>query len=290
MGSKPTDIASLETKSLEDLRILARTAGLRGYSGLRKKQLIELLTNYKDVPGREAPGKTTPSTNVRAAKPKKPAKSKSAHAPATPAPAGSGDFGAASVARPTNASAEERIEFSKYEMTPPGVMLTQAFASTLYEDIEQLPALGTPVLCLLPQKPGVVHAYWTLQPGAETGHLRLRLCNAKEGSIEVLDEIKVPGDRGHWYFHVPQTPEAGELFAHLGYYDARGAFVTAIQRGIARIPTLYASNQTDRSWWISDEDFRAMYLRAGGTVRAQRLYWGGASASSPMNAPSSRQK
>ena len=283
MGSKPTDIASLETKSLEDLRNLARTAGLRGYSGLRKKQLIELLANYKEVPGKEVAGKAVPP-----AKPKKPAKSKSAYADATPA--GAFDVGVPSVVRTTIASAEERIEFSKYEMTPPGVILTQAFASTLYEDIEQLPALGTPVLCLLPQKPGVVHAYWTLQPGAETSHLRLRLCNAKDGSIEVLDEIKVPGDRGHWYFHVPQTPEAGEFFAHLGYYDARGAFVTAIQRGIARIPTLYASNQTDRSWWISDEDFRDMYLRAGGIVRAQRLYWAAASASSPMNAPSSPSK
>ena len=290
MDSKPTDTALLETKSLEELRIMARTAGLRGYSGLRKKQLIELLTKHKAVPGEPAPASA--AATATAVKPKRAAKSKPTRAPAatTPAPAGPGDFSAPSVVRPTNANAEERIEFSKYEMTPPGVMLTQAFASTLYEDIEQLPALGDPVLCLLPQKPGVVHAYWMLQPGAQTGHLRLRLCSAKEGTIEVLDEIEVPHERGHWYFHVPQTPEAGELFAHLGYYDARGTFVTAIQRGIARIPTRYASNQTDRSWWISDEDFRAMYLRAGGVVRAERLYWGAAAASSPMNAPSSPSK
>jgi hypothetical protein len=280
MGSKPTDTARLETKSLEALRALARTAGLRGYSGLRKKQLIEVLAKHKEAP---SPKAAAEAARVTADKPKKAAKSKAAQKPAAV-------LGVTTVAHTTDATAEERIEFSKYEMTPPGVMLTQAFASTLYEDIEQLPSLGDPVLCLLPQKPGVVHAYWTLQPGAETGHLRLRLCSAKDGAIEVLDEIGVSGERGHWYFHVPQAPDAGEFFVHLGYYDARGTFVTAIQRGIARIPTLYASNETDRSWWISDEEFRAMYLRAGGTVRAQRLYWGTTNSSSPMNAPSSQSK
>jgi hypothetical protein len=38
---------SLEVRTLGELRALARTAGLRGYSGMRKKQLIELLVKPK---------------------------------------------------------------------------------------------------------------------------------------------------------------------------------------------------------------------------------------------------
>jgi hypothetical protein len=274
---------TLETKSLEELRTIARASGLRGYSGLRKKQLIELLAKQKARP--------SVADSVGAPTPKKAAKSKPVRMRDVPTatPEKSGDSVVLAGA-PRTANVEERIEVSKFEMTPPGVAFAQAFASTLYEDIDRLPAIGEPVLCLLPQKPGVVHAYWALQPGAETKHLRLRLCSAKESAIELLEEIKINGDRGHWYFQVPQTPDNGEFFAHLGYYDARGAFVTAIQRGIARIPTLYASTRTDRSWWISDEDFRAMYLRAGGTIRARQLYWPAATDSSPINAPSSPSK
>jgi len=176
---------------------------------------------------------------------------------------------------------EEQIESAKFEMAPRGTVwvLPGAYGSDLQEDIERLPTLGEPVLCLLPQKPGVVHAYWLLHSGAQLKPLRLRLCRVTDDTIELLDEIEIQAERGHWYFHVPESDETGNFIAQLGSYDSTGAFVTAIRRGIARIPSLYASAQMDGHWWIGDDEFRAMYLRAGGVRRGGKLLWPGSSSS-----------
>lgn len=273
----------LESKTLDELRALARAAGLRGYSSLRKNQLIELLGkakarssagDAKPAAASKKPAKSKPSRGARAAKPRAKAKPT---ATATPIAA-------------RTLGAEQQIESAKFEMTLPGTRFAQPQLSTLHEDIDRLPASNEPMLCLLPQKPGVVHAYWVLQPGASTKNLKLRLCAIGDSAIEILDEIKLPSERGHWYFQVPAQAEPGSFLAHLGFYDASGKFVTAVHRGIARIPSLYASGHTDRTWWISDEDFRSMYLRAGGVVRGRRLAWGEAASSSAMNAPSSQPK
>jgi hypothetical protein len=278
-GIMESDI--LSTKTLDELRALARTAGLRGYSALRKNQLIEVLAKHKARP--------SAASTARTAAAKKTGKSKSARAKATAAPRAGAVTPRPAVAAPA-LSAEERIESAKFEMTPPGMEFAQPRLSSLHENIDELPTASEPMLCLLPQKPGVVHAYWVLPSGASTANLKLRLCAFGETAIEILEEIELPSERGHWYFHIPDEAHPGTLLAHLGYYDAAGEFVTAIRRGIARIPSLYASARTDRAWWISDTDFRAMYLRAGGVLRGRRLAWGEAAASSPGYAPSSRQK
>jgi hypothetical protein len=83
---------------------------------------------------------------------------------------------------------------------------------------------------------------------------------------------------------VDESADMGEVYLQLGYYEPDGRFVTATRRGIARIPSLYASSHTDRLWWVSEEQFRAMYRRAGGHVRGPRLGWA-ASISSPGGAP-----
>ena len=266
----------MEQKTLKELRAVARAAGLRGYSDLNKKELIELLKKRQ--------ARLATSATERRGAVKKAAKSNSTRRKTSPQ--------RAVTARPTTApefsaeraaTIEERIESAKFEMAPPGAAFPPAprVASSLPENIESLPAPSEPLLCLLPQKPGVVHAYWVLQPGAEIKPLRLRLCRIGRDAIELLEETEIPGERGHWYFHVPQSDEAGNFFAQLGYYDAAGIFVSAIRRGIAHIPSLYASERTDRRWWVSDEEFRAMYLRAGGAMRDARLLWPGYSSSSP---------
>lgn len=261
---------SLEIKTLDQLRALARTAGLRGYTGLRKKQLIELLLKPKvQTTKRVAQEKKqkTPATRPKTAKTR-----------AMP-PVGKIAEKRDVVAK-VETDVEEQIESAKFQTAPPQTAFKQTFAPSLHEDIDALPPLDEPVLCLLPQKPGVVHAYWTLLPGTDKRHLRLRLCYAAQNAIELLEEVDVRGEKGHWYFHVPESAQLGAVIGHLGYYDNSGQFITAIERGIARIPTLHASDRTDRSWWISDADFRAMYERAGGIVRDKQLAWSESSSSS----------
>jgi len=261
---------SLEIKTLDQLRALARTAGLRGYAGLRKKQLIELLVKPKaQTSERAAPGKKpkSSSSRVKTAKTRDVAPTQKNSKRDEPAITVANDI-------------EERIESAKFQTTlPQTAPVKQTFVTSLQEDIDHLPQAGESVLCLLPQKPGVVHAYWMLQPGASRKGLRLRLCYASPDAIEVLEEVDVRGERGYWYFHVPEAAELGAVIGHLGYYDDKGEFVTAIERGIARIPTLQASGTTDRSWWISDADFRSLYERAGGVVRGRKFYWPGSSSS-----------
>lgn len=263
---------SLDTKSLDELRTLARSTGLRGYSGLRKKQLIELLVKQKASP-----------TKLNARK-EKTAKSSDGRAkPAKPREKTSVDAKTSAKTTSTTPVTEEQIGSAKFQTTPPNTPLRQTFVSSLHEDIENLPASGESMLCLLPQKPGVVHAYWTLQPGAQTKPLKLRLCYASDDAMQLLDEVDVSGTSGHWYFQIPDTAELGSVIGHLGFYDTQGKFVTAIHRGIAHIPTLYASGATDRSWWISDDDFHAMYHRTGGVTRGKRLMWPASSSSSSQH-------
>jgi hypothetical protein len=275
---------SMESKSLDELHTMARTLGLRGYSKLRKDELIKLLKKQSALPrshpaaspkdaGKRPLGKSAGPPRRRAA-PKHdttPARTTKTSATAEPA--------AQLLPQPAPAaSEEERIETAKFAVTPAGTGLSpRALADSLHENIEQLPALPISTLCLLPQKPGVLFAYWLLTaPPAPLADLRLRLCRRPpQGAIEILEEVALPAMTSVWYFHIPEHSEPGEYLVHLGHYAGAGGFVTAIERGIARVPNLYASTQIDRRWWISDADFRELYRRAGGVVRGSRLGWPG---------------
>lgn len=272
----------MEARSLAELRALARRLGLTGYSRLRKDELQRLLATHESrqqvappTPTNEAnrmqgvlPGAASAGTEAVTATTNKEPKPQPAAAPTAPGPA---------------PDAEQRVESAKFAFAPPGISVAEPVLGTgLAEDIERLPEIAAPLLSLLPQKPGVLHGYWVIPSGYATPSqtLRLRLAHLHDGDSAVLEELPLPATRGHWYFHVSEAVELGTLYLQLGYYADGGRFVSAIERGIARIPSLYASERTDRQWWVSDEQFRAMYLRAGGFARGTRFGWA-ASVSSP---------
>ncbi len=188
--------------------------------------------------------------------------------------------------RPGNGGhAEQQIESSKYALVAPGqAPYEQRFTADLDENLDYLPAPTEPVICLLPQKPGVLHAYWSFKTPIPVplGDLRLRLGRWRPEGVEFVEEVSLPSARGHWYFHVAESVASGDFYLHLGSYRD-GRFVTAIRRGIARAPWLFASTAVDRRWWIDEEQFNEMYLRAGGVRRHGRLAWPG-SVSSPGGA------
>jgi hypothetical protein len=181
---------------------------------------------------------------------------------------------------------EEQVENAKYATVLPGTAAPRRDTADLNEDIDNLPPVTEPMLCLLPQKPGVLHGYWIVPPNSipYPQSLKLRLGRIARDAFEIIDEIALPDVRGHWYFHLDESADVGAVYLQLGFYEPDGRFVTATRRGIARIPSLYASDRTDRLWWVSEEQFRAMYRRAGGYVRGPRLGWA-ASISSPGGAP-----
>ena len=285
-------------KTLKELRTLARSRGLRGYSKLSRGELEKLLArhNGQKPAVAEKTGKPSPKKNSAGAKPKSTtARTKKKHAvptahtiaPATPAPTLTPTWEWATDV-PRQAADEEQVESAKYAIVPPGVAVPRDETVDLSEDIDNLPPVTEPMLCLLPQKPGVLHGYWIMPPDsfAYPRAFKLRLGRIAGDTLEIIEEIALPHERGRWYFHMDEAADNGAVYLQLGYYEPDGNFVTAIRRGIARIPSLQASGRTDRLWWVSEEQFRTMYRRAGGYVHGPRLNWA-ASISSPGGAPSS---
>lgn len=298
----------MPTKNLKELRALARSRGLRGYSKLSHRELETLLA-AGDIQKPAAAEKTTKASQ---ASPVVKAKSKSAspRAKSSPARTKKAQPAAETASRTTppapppaltpkwewagdvqrQATDEEQIESAKYAVVPPGTAVPRVETADLNEDIDNPPPVTESTLCLLPQKPGVLHGYWVLPPDPvpRARSFKLRLGRIARDVFEIIDEIALPRERGQWYFHVDESADMGEVYLQLGYYEPDGRFVIATRRGIARIPSLYASSRTDRLWWVSEEQFRAMYRRAGGHVRGSRLGWA-ASISSPGGAPSSER-
>lgn len=276
----------MKSKTVKALRALAKQRGLKGYSKLSKDELVQRLQSTAAAEGTavEEPGETAPqgedATTFAAEPPSAPSPSEPGYAGVEPTwwePTAE----AASAAR--YASDEERVEGAKYALAPTRVPAT-AELTDLGEDIDRLPPVREPVLCLLPQKPGILHAYWAVPADRGVGqNLKLRLCRGGGAQLDVWEEVTLPAASGTWYFHVPESWHDREVELQLGYYR-EGQFVSAIPRGVARVPSLYASVTTDRQWWIGEEDFRRQYLRAGG-FEAGRTYGWAASIGSPGAPP-----
>lgn len=289
----------MPTKNLKELRALAKSRGLRGYSKLSRSELEKLLSRHNgqkpavaEKTGKAVAKKTAAGVKSKPAAPR----TKKKH-PAIPAARAAAQTAPAPALTPKwewatdvqrQAADEEQVESAKYAIVPPGTAVPRAETADLNEDIDNMPAVSEPTLCLLPQKPGVLHGYWIMPPNSLTHprSLKLRLGRIAGDAFEIIEEIALPHERGRWYFHVDEATDNGAVYLQLGYYEPDGRFVTAIRRGIARIPSLHASDRTDRLWWVSEEQFRTMYRRAGGYVHGSRLGWA-ASISSPGGAPSS---
>ncbi len=296
----------MASKTLASLRALARSRGIKGYSRLNRDELDRRLAGAAEPkppkpekPKKTASGKKTapdrPASTRAAAKPagtrrqaKAPTKSTKIEKAAPPP--------AAAESRPAyrfmSTGDEERVENAKYATVLPGHTAPTDSGADLGEDIDRLPSPAEPMLCLLPQKPGVLHGYWAVPADMNPPprSLKLRLGRIAGERFDIIEEVAVPREYGHWYFHLDESTDIGAVYLQLGYYAPGGNFVTAIRRGVARIPSLYASGQTDRRWWVSEEQFRAMYLRTGGFAHDARLGWAG-SFSSPgiAQAPSSER-
>lgn len=282
----------MKRKTVKELRAAAKARGIKGYSKLSKEALIRALAAGEpaaaDVADARARERTAGDAGRTRSDPRADAAPEAGPAARSGAPSPEARGGAAAAPsapvppEPGFASTEQLVEDAKYALRPPGGP-TLPVLTDLDEDIERLPELTEPAVVLLPQKPGILHAYWVLPPGetARRGPHALRLCAARGDDVDVREEVPVRAERGTWYFHVPaESTDDGAMLVQLGYYE-NGRFVSALGRSHARLPSLYASTRTDRRWWIDEAEFTRMYLRAGGFVAPARRFGWAASIGSP---------
>lgn len=279
----------LEKRTIEELRALAKKRGLSGYSKLGKAELVRRLRAEDRAKKATATGKKKPG-GATVPKPKAQPKAKVAHErggvtpPATRRGATARPPSAASslesAERRSLDSGEVQVEEAKFTLSPRGTSLPPHLVPDLSEDIDPLPAITRAHLRLLPQKPGILYSYWILPSDmlSRRPPLMLRLCHVTEAGVEVIEEFRLQSERGHWYFHLPAGASETEFCVQVGQYR-NGDFVSALPRGSARMPTLYASRRTAGAWWVSAEQFRAMYLRAGGREKGGSLAWSASQSS-----------
>jgi hypothetical protein len=159
------------------------------------------------------------------------------------------------------------------------------------EDPDRLSEPREPQLGLLPQRPGVVQAYWVLplELTRTLPPLHLRVLRADTDRDPLIAELPVAAGRGHHYFQFAENIDPGAVYLQLGYYDSNRQFVNAIGRSLAHVPSLYAARHDPGSAQLSEAQFRALYLRAGGSERGGRLGWSASisSPAAPFSAPSS---
>lgn len=272
----------MKTETIEALRALAKQLGLTGYSKLRKPELLRLIASQKHKTDKKSVTKSQGTAARTVTLPKKSRRTPGKTAGATPAKPS--PVSSVAPAPLTAAEAEQQVESAKYAFALPGTR-EPAYTADLGEDIECLPAIREPLLCLLPQKPGVLHGYWVLPatPLDKEQSVRLRLATYAGDRLAILGEHPLPAERGHWYFHVEDSVELGTVYLQLGRYQPDGEFISVLEHGVVHLPSLYASTHTDRRWWVNDAQFRDMYRRAGGLERGRQLGWAG-SASSPGGA------
>lgn len=253
-------------ETLAELRARAKRLGLKGYSRLRKIDLLKLLAAHKP---NSASGPAR-KTRTRA----KPAGQPAARRKTTTAASNKRKPGRRRVT--TSINHEQQIERARYVVTAPieGIPAA-AHRDALSEDIDRLPAIRKSGVCLLPQKPGMLHGYWSIPHYTRWSNpaLRLRLARLRGEGFEVLEEFPLTTDSGRWYFHLSPDIREDSLYLQLGFYQPDGEFVTAVHRGLARLLSLYAADPADRRMWMDARRIRELVAHSGDAAPAVRQGW-----------------
>ncbi|MDO8706722.1 MAG: hypothetical protein Q7J84_17470, partial [Sulfuricaulis sp.] len=153
----------MATKTLKELRAAAKALGIKGYSTMSRNALALRLA------GAGEPKAPAPKAAKKSATKKKPApvtaqtarsaaKSARADGNVKPSPPFS-PVPEKPLATHYLSNEEERVENAKYATVLPGSATPSIVAIDLGEDIDNMPPVSEPMLCLLPQKPGVLHGY-----------------------------------------------------------------------------------------------------------------------------------
>ena len=260
----------MKGKTVDELRALARSRGLKGYSRLTKDGLLRLLAVKKSIASKTTAKKKKQTkagrTATTPAMKKKIASGSAIRRRATTPPPASKAKKRKIPPLPAIGDAEAAAD-AKFTIAMPGTRRPQpAPARSLREPIEQLPALPVPMLLVMQQKPGAIHVSWQLPPESVStpDSTRLRLIQGGPGGETVVHDIPLPARRGSRYLLLATVGLQSGMTVQVGRYHANGSFHADMQRTLNRLPDAGPAGHTHPRWWISAQDFARLYLHGGG--------------------------
>lgn len=260
----------LTEKTVQELRALAKSLGLTKYSKLTKAQLLRLIAAASPpAAARAVPSKAATKVSKKQKTTRRQTEAKAASPRTQPAARKPRPMG-----RQASHSTASKVGVGKVttaSIPPVGV---EDDAAT-FPKTASPPPLDAPMLTLRGQKPGVLHAAWNIDPARSMPlpYLRLRILKVSTDYSGIIDEIPLPDLHGSRYFHLAAEFCDAPLRAELGYHSSDGRFIVMRRHADVRLPSRLAAGRGDPQWWISETDFRELYIRSGGMPEGSALVW-----------------
>lgn len=230
---------------------MARRRGVAGWHGMRKDELVQVLSNSKVKAKPLTPPTSTNGKHESNGTARKPI--------ITPTPQ-------RAAARDTSASsssfAEEQVERSKFELGVPSKDLSAKIPKNLPQ------GYGRDRIVLMVRDPYWLHAYWELthqsiqRAEAALGQdwhgakpiLRLFDVSSHETTSTselVVKDIPIHGGCNNWYIEVANPPKSYRV--DVGYLSRRGQFFVVARSNVITTPRANASDALDENWSDIDE-------------------------------------
>jgi hypothetical protein len=247
-------LASTKKRLIE----LARAAGIPGWHGMSKEQLVKALASRQ-------PSRSPQS----AAKPAKGRTSRSRRTETKPRPRIQ-----VAAARNTSASAEEQVESAKYDVGAP----THDLSAKVPKD---LPAgYGKDRIVAMVRDPYWLHCYWELTRHAiqraeaalgqdwHTARPILRLLDVSNrgtanSSETAVRDIDIHGGCNNWYIDVDSPPRSFRV--DIGYLSRSGRFYVLARSNVVSTPRAGVSDVIDENWAdIDAKKADRIYAMSGG--------------------------
>lgn len=259
-------------KTTKELRALARSRGLSGYSGLRKDDLVELLASRKTGP---APERTAKRDSTSVKKPrvaggrlKRPAASRKTRP--------TEDDKVATTLSPRTKRAfsarrrlgEQRIKASKYYL---GVHESPE----LDDGFDYPDTHGESAISLMVRDPYWLFAYWEFAPGlrgeliariGEEALLRSRtvlrvhdVTGTDPESAHGYHDIDIAPEARNWYINVARVER--EYCVDIGLITPDGLFIVIARSNRVSLPPVGPSDLIDEEW-VTIEALEEFYVRS----------------------------
>ena len=221
--------SDLSQKKKTELVELARSLKLKGYSKLKKDELVSLiLSSAKKSAGVSSPPASQKEKTTKLIK-ESLDKTKTAPAPS-------------SVQKHDQAVEE-------------GILVEEIFIPHRYNETR---------ITALVKDPEWVYTYWDIESNA-VARLGLRDCRLAVRVYDVTD-LSFDGGNAHYHFDIDVTVDSGSWFIkipesnrnyclEIGYFDSEGRFQTLARSNVVSVPRSGVSEVYDEKWMVVEELF-----------------------------------